>query len=102
MAIKPHPALFFTADSTSEELAAFDGKAYAEEMRQEMAEERKRLGLPTIQNELDAWVWKPNDDWRKLEGLLAHSVVDTSEQAAAERAWELAHDERKFGSVSRK
>ena len=40
----------------------------------------------------------PNDDWRSLEGILSgHPEHDTTKARAAERAWELEHDERKFG-----
>jgi antitoxin component of MazEF toxin-antitoxin module len=40
--------------------------------------------------------WK--DTGRSLRGILSdHPEHDTSEARAEERAWELAHDERKFG-----
>ena len=42
--------------------------------------------------------WVPNEDWRSLQGILkGHPEHDTSEVRAEERAWELKHDERKFG-----
>lgn len=42
--------------------------------------------------------WVPNDDWRSLQGILSdHPEHDTSKARAEERAWELEHDERKFG-----
>jgi hypothetical protein len=37
-------------------------------------------------------------DWRSFEGLLKDRPEhDTSRARAAERAWELEHDERKYG-----
>ena len=44
--------------------------------------------------------WIPNEEWRTLEGVLADSKLDTSEEKAKERAWELEHDARKFGHIS--
>ena len=42
--------------------------------------------------------WVPNDDWRSLQGILSgHPDHDTTKARAEERAWELEHDERKFG-----
>lgn len=42
--------------------------------------------------------WVPNQGWRSLRGILdGHPDHDTSAQRKAEREWELAHDERKFG-----
>ncbi|MHB1699268.1 MAG: hypothetical protein ACYCSN_03875 [Acidobacteriaceae bacterium] len=38
-----------------------------------------------------------DSDWRSLRGIIADSQIDTSQMRAEERAWELAHDERKFG-----
>jgi|SRR5271168_664798 len=40
----------------------------------------------------------PKGDWRSLRGILSdHPEHDTSKARAEERAWELEHDERKFG-----
>jgi hypothetical protein len=42
--------------------------------------------------------WVPNDDWRKLQGILSdHPEHDTTAARHADRIWELEHDERKFG-----
>jgi hypothetical protein len=40
-----------------------------------------------------------SDDWRSLEGILADDGIDTTEWKKQEREWELAHDERKFGTA---
>lgn len=41
---------------------------------------------------------EPKGDWRSLRGILSdYSEHDTSKARAEERAWELEHDERKFG-----
>lgn len=40
----------------------------------------------------------PNEDWKSLRGILSdHPEHDTTRARAEERAWELEHDERKFG-----
>jgi bifunctional DNA-binding transcriptional regulator/antitoxin component of YhaV-PrlF toxin-antitoxin module len=40
----------------------------------------------------------PMGDWRSLRGILSdHPEHDTGKARAEERAWELEHDERKFG-----
>jgi hypothetical protein len=41
---------------------------------------------------------KPKGDWRALEGILADDGIDTTEWKRQQREWELAHDERKFGT----
>ena len=38
-------------------------------------------------------------DWRLLEGILADPNFDATEWKRQEREWELAHDERKFGTA---
>jgi hypothetical protein len=60
---------------------------------------RRMLGLLDGKpRELPEWKWDPNDDWRAARGMLSdHSEHDTSAMKAAERAWELEHDARKFG-----
>ena len=45
--------------------------------------------------------WIPNDTWRSLRGILADSKLNMSEERARERTWELEHDARKFGFVSK-
>ncbi len=58
-------------------------------------------GHPVKPRELPEWNWVPNQDWRKLEGILSdHPEHDTSEMKAAERAFEEEHDARKFGRPS--
>jgi bifunctional DNA-binding transcriptional regulator/antitoxin component of YhaV-PrlF toxin-antitoxin module len=48
--------------------------------------------------ELPDWKWEPKDQWRSARGMLSdHPEHDTSKARAEERAWELEHDERKFG-----
>jgi bifunctional DNA-binding transcriptional regulator/antitoxin component of YhaV-PrlF toxin-antitoxin module len=48
--------------------------------------------------ELPEWKWEPNAQWRSARGMLSdHPEHDTSKARAEERAWELEHDERKFG-----
>ena|ERR1700722_5396006 len=47
---------------------------------------------------LPDWKWEPNDQWRAARGMLSdHPEHDTSKARVEERAWELEHDERKFG-----
>jgi hypothetical protein len=43
-------------------------------------------------------VQKTEDDWRRLGGILAGLPFDATEWKRQEREWELAHDERKFGT----
>ena len=38
-------------------------------------------------------------DWRMLEGILSNSEFDATDWKRQEREWELAHDERKFGTA---
>jgi hypothetical protein len=60
---------------------------------------RQMLGLVSGKpRELPEWKWEPNEDWRSARGMLSdHPEHDTSKARAEERAWELEHDERKFG-----
>jgi hypothetical protein len=59
---------------------------------------RAWLGIPKEPRELPPWTWVPNDDWRKLEGILSdHPEHDTTEMKARNRAEEEEHDARKFG-----
>jgi hypothetical protein len=52
----------------------------------------------SVPKELPEWKWEPNNDWRSARGMLRdHPEHDTSKMKAAERAWELEHDARKFG-----
>jgi hypothetical protein len=45
---------------------------------------------------------EPKDAGRSLRGILSdHPEHDTSKARAEERAWELEHDERKFGPFSK-
>jgi hypothetical protein len=56
----------------------------------------------TEPKELPEWKWEPNDVWRPARGMLSdHPEHDTSKARAEERAWELEHDERKFGPFSK-
>ena len=43
-------------------------------------------------------VEKRKGDWRRLDGILAGHPFDATEWKRQEREWELAHDERKFGT----
>jgi hypothetical protein len=64
---------------------------------------RKWLGIPKEPRELPPWTWVPNDDWRKLRGILSdHPEHDTTEMKARNRAEEMEHDERKFGPFPRR
>lgn len=55
-------------------------------------------GHPVVPHELPPWKWVPNDEWRKARGMLSdHPEHDTTAARKADREWELAHDERKFG-----
>jgi len=55
-------------------------------------------GHPVVPKELPPWEWVPNDEWRKARGMLSdHPEHDTTAARKADRVWELAHDERKFG-----
>ncbi len=61
---------------------------------------RKQLGFGDAPNELPEWNWVPNDRWESLRGIMHdYADQDTTDVKARERALELAHDERKFGSV---
>jgi len=54
-------------------------------------------GSPVKLRELPEWNWVPNDEWRKLEGILSdHPEHDTTEMKRREREFELEHDARKF------
>jgi hypothetical protein len=58
-------------------------------------------GHPVQVRELPEWTWVPNDDYKKLRGILSgHPEHDTTEMKARERAWEEEHDARKFGRSS--
>jgi hypothetical protein len=58
-------------------------------------------GHPVKTRELPEWNWVPNDDWRRLEGILSdHPGHDSSEMKAGERAFEEEHDARKFGRTA--
>ncbi len=58
---------------------------------------------PAEPKERPEWKWTPNDDWRPLRGILSdHPEHGTSKARADERAWELEHDERKFGPFSKR
>jgi hypothetical protein len=46
----------------------------------------------------EAPVSKAKADWRSLEGILAGAEGDATVWKQENREWELAHDERKFGS----
>lgn len=53
---------------------------------------------PIEPQESPEWKWEPNDRWQSLQGILSdHPEHDTTAAKKAEREWELAHDERKFG-----
>jgi hypothetical protein len=55
-------------------------------------------GHPVVPRELPPWEWVPNEEWRKLRGILSdHPKHDTTEALRADRVWELEHDKRKFG-----
>jgi hypothetical protein len=55
-------------------------------------------GHPIVPHELPEWKWEPNDEWRKGQGMLeGHPEHNTTAARRADREWELAHDERKFG-----
>ncbi len=57
-----------------------------------------RPGSPVKYRELPERTWPPNEEWRSLRGILSgHPEHDTTKARAAERAWELEQDERKFG-----
>ena len=59
-------------------------------------------GSPVRHRELPKRTWVPNDEWRSLRGSLGNaSERSTTDLKAEERAWELAHDERKFGPFPR-
>ena len=64
---------------------------------------RKSLGFGTEPRELPPRTWVPNDNWRKLRGILSEfGDQDTTEMKEAERAREREHDERKFGPISKR
>ena len=68
------------------------------ELRLESAGEPPQAGARWLGNR---W-WIPNEASRSLEGLLSgHPEHDTTRVRAEERAWELEHDERKLGAVSK-
>lgn len=55
-------------------------------------------GSPVRHRELPEKTWVPNDEWRSLSDIRRDSSQrSTTELKAEQRAWELAHDERKFG-----
>ena len=55
-------------------------------------------GHPVQVRELPEWKWVPNEDYKKLRGILRDcSEHDTTEMKIRERAWEEEHDARKFG-----
>ena len=57
-----------------------------------------REGSPIRHRELPERTWVPNEEWRSLRGTLGSNAErSTTDSKAEERAWELAHDERKFG-----
>jgi len=63
-----------------------------------LASKDRLVVSPGEPRELPEWKWEPNEQWRAARGMLSdHPEHDTSKARAAERAWELEHDERKFG-----
>jgi hypothetical protein len=60
-------------------------------------------GAAVDPKELPDWKWEPNERWGSARGMLSdHPEHDTSRARAEERAWELEHDERKFGPFSKR
>ena len=51
--------------------------------------------VPVTPDEISA---ESKGDWRRLDGIFADEAFDTTEWKQREREWELAHDERKFGT----
>ncbi len=61
---------------------------------------------PSVNGREPFWLgnrwYVPNDDWRKMRGMLSgHPDHDTSKVRHEERVWEAEHDERKFGPFSK-
>ncbi len=59
-----------------------------------------KLQLVPVAGPADTDIGKPKGDWRRLEGILAREgeTFSATEWKRQEREWELAHDERKFGT----
>jgi hypothetical protein len=55
-------------------------------------------GHPVEARVLPEWAWVPNEDYKKLRGILSDRPEhDSAEAKASERVWEKEHDARKFG-----
>ena len=58
-----------------------------------------RLTLVPVAIEECKEIPKGKGDWRRLEGILSGEHFDATEWKRQQKEWELAHDERKFGTT---
>jgi hypothetical protein len=85
-----HPIVYVSEDSTVEIPEKFkDDPRY---------QKGAALELVPVPDSLSEPVEKHKGDWRRLGGILAGYPFDATEWKRQEREWELAHDERKFGT----
>jgi hypothetical protein len=85
-----HPIVYVGDDSTVEIPEKFKGDP--------RYQKGAALELVPVASSVSEPVEKRKGDWRRLDGILAGHPFDATEWKRQEREWELAHDERKFGT----